>query len=324
MAINLLELQPQIISKNLKGKYILLYGLPGVGKTSLAAQFEKVLIAGFEMGTNALNNVYVAPVKTWDDWKKMVRDLCRNDELKEKFHAIAIDTADEAWNLCTKYVCGQAGVENLSDVGFGKLYAEASKEFRQTFRDLAYNGYGLIFTSHSTEKEFTNDKGEKYNMILPALQTRAFDIINKMVDIIAYIREISLEEGDKTIRKRFMFFRDEVGDRFLVKSRYQYMKPYVELSYDALVNAIYDAIDLECSHSGGEATDEHNPYTQLNFDELMEEAKMLWGTVVQNNKTAEASEILKNVFGKPTKFSEILPEDVEKLSQVLIDVRAIL
>ena len=161
-------------------------------------------------------------------------------------------------------------------------------------------------------------------MILPALQTRAFDIINKMVDIIAYIREISLEEGDKTIRKRFMFFRDEVGDRFLVKSRYQYMKPYVELSYNALVNAIYDAIDLECSHSGGEATDEHNPYTQLNFDELMEEAKMLWGTVVQNNKTAEASEILKNVFGKPTKFSEILPEDVEKLSQVLIDVRAIL
>lgn len=324
MAIDLLNLQPQLISKNLKGKYIMLYGLPGVGKTSLAAQFEKVLIAGFEMGTNALNNVYVAPVKTWDDWKKMVRDLCRNNELKEKFHAIATDTIDEAWNLCTKYVCGQAGVENLGDVPFGKLYAEASKEFRQTFRDLAYNGYGLIFTSHSTEKEFTNEKGEKYNMIIPACPSRAFDIVNKMVDIIAYIREISLEDGDKAVRKRFMFFRDEVGDRFLVKSRYRYIKPYVELSYDALIDAIYEAVDLECSHSGGEASDEHNPYTKLNFDELMEEAKMLWGTVVQNNKTAQASEILATIFGKPTKFSEILPEDVEKLNQVLIEVRSIL
>jgi ATP-dependent Lon protease len=59
MAIDLLSLEPQQISKNLRGKYIMLYGLPGVGKTSLAAQFDKVLIAGFEMGTNALNNVYV-------------------------------------------------------------------------------------------------------------------------------------------------------------------------------------------------------------------------------------------------------------------------
>ena len=69
MAIDLLSLEPQQISKNLRGKYMMLYGLPGVGKTSLAAQFDKVLITGFEMGTNALNNVYVQPIKTWQDWK---------------------------------------------------------------------------------------------------------------------------------------------------------------------------------------------------------------------------------------------------------------
>ena len=46
MAIDLLALEPQTISRNLKGKYAMLYGLPGVGKTSLAAQFPKVLIAG--------------------------------------------------------------------------------------------------------------------------------------------------------------------------------------------------------------------------------------------------------------------------------------
>ena len=63
MALDLKNLQPQQISKDLRGKYIMLYGLPGVGKTSLAAQFEKVLIAGFEMGTNALNNVYAKPDK---------------------------------------------------------------------------------------------------------------------------------------------------------------------------------------------------------------------------------------------------------------------
>ena len=118
--------------------------------------------------------------------------------------------------------------------------------------------------------------------------------------------------------------RHKSSTGFLVKSRYRYIKPYVELSYDALINAIYEAIDTECAKTGGEASDAHNPYITLNFDELMEEARMVWGTVVQNNKTGEASAILEEVFGKPTKFSEILPEDVDKLNQVLIEVRAIL
>ena len=92
--IDLLSLEPQRISRDLKGKYILLYGLPGVGKTSLASEFKNVLIAGFEMGTNALNNVYVQPIKTWKDWRDMVKQLCTKDALKDKFDSIAIDKAD--------------------------------------------------------------------------------------------------------------------------------------------------------------------------------------------------------------------------------------
>lgn len=325
MAIDLMNLEPQQISKNLRGKYIMLYGLPGVGKTSLAAQFDKVIIAGFEMGTNALNNVYVQPIKTWQDWKQMVNQLCRKDELKEKFHAVAIDTADEAWTLCTKFICSQNNVDELRELPWGQGYDLAKKEYAQTLRDLAYNGYGLIFTSHSTEKTYRNEKNEEYTMIVPALQSRPFDIINKMVDIIGYIREISIVNGEDVERKRFMFLRDEVGDRFLAKSRYQYITPRIPLSYEALVNAIYDAIDAEVDHSGGSASEAENPYTQTaNFDELMDEAKMIWGQAVQKDLQAKAAEILEKEFGKPMKFSEILPEQVDKLAKVLFEIRAIL
>ena len=325
MAIDLLSLEPQQISKNLRGKYIMLYGLPGVGKTSLAAQFDKVLIAGFEMGTNALNNVYVQPIKTWQDWKQMVNQLCRRDELKEKFHAIAIDTADEAWSLCSKFICNQNGVDELRDLPWGQGYDLAKKEYAQTFRDLAYNGYGLIFTSHSTEKTYKDEKGEEYTMIVPALPARPFDIINKMVDIIAYIREISIPVGENVERKRFMFLRDEVGDRFLAKSRYQYITPRISLDYNQLVDAIYNAIDEEVSHTGGVATEEVNPYTQkADFDELMEEAKVLWGQLVQKDLHKKAAEILEQEFGRPIKFSEILPEQVDILSKVLYEIRSML
>ena len=273
--IDLLSLEPQRISRDLKGKYILLYGLPGVGKTSLASEFKNVLIAGFEMGTNALNNVYVQPIKTWKDWRDMVKQLCTKDALKDKFDSIAIDTADFAWDLCVKWICSQNGVEKLGDIPWGGGYDLAKKEYTQTFRDLTYSGYGLVFISHSTEKVYKNEKGEDYTQIVPALPNRPFDIVNKMVDIIAYIREIPVEIGDKIENKRYMFLRGD--QRFLAKSRFKYIKPRIELSYQGLVDAIFEAIDEEVAHTGGTASNEENPYTKQNFEEIMEDAKQLWG-----------------------------------------------
>ena len=43
-----------------------------------------------EMGTNALHNVYVQPIKTWNDWRQMVRQLCKEKALQDKFDSIAL------------------------------------------------------------------------------------------------------------------------------------------------------------------------------------------------------------------------------------------
>lgn len=271
------------------------------------------------MGTNALNNVYVQPIKTWKDWRDMVKQLCTKDALKDKFDSIAIDTADFAWDLCVKWICSQNGVEKLGDIPWGGGYDLAKKEYTQTFRDLTYSGYGLVFISHSTEKVYKNEKGEDYTQIVPALPNRPFDIVNKMVDIIAYIREIPVEIGDKIENKRYMFLRGD--QRFLAKSRFKYIKPRIELSYQGLVDAIFEAIDEEVAHTGGTASDEENPYTKQNFEEIMEDAKQLWGQVVQNNKTEQALAILEEEFGKPTRFSEILPEQTKELNAALIKIR---
>ena len=48
--IDLLNLEPTKISKDLKGKYILIYGRPKIGKTTLASEFPKNLLLAFEPG----------------------------------------------------------------------------------------------------------------------------------------------------------------------------------------------------------------------------------------------------------------------------------
>lgn len=253
----------------------------------------------------------------------MVRQLCSQPQLKDRFESIAIDTADEAWLLCTKWVCAQNDIEKLGDLPYGQAYDIAKKEFAGTFRDLIYNGYGLIFISHATEKAYKDNKGKEYLKIVPALPARPFDIINKMVDLIAYIREIPVGTEDKPKRERFMFFRDEVGDRFLSKSRYAYMVPKVRLDYDELVNAIYDAIDKQVEHEGGEATNEENAYNIRSFEQMMEEAHILWARVVEQGKVGQVNDMLAQKFGKPTKFSEILPEQSEQLSELLLEIQSI-
>lgn len=95
--------------------------------------------------------------------------------------------------MCVKQICSDNGVEALDEIPWGRGYDLAKKEFQNSFRELAYAGYGLVFISHSTEKTYKNERGEEYQQIVPALPNRPFDIVNKMVDIIAYIREIPVE-----------------------------------------------------------------------------------------------------------------------------------
>lgn len=48
--VSLSELQPTKISRDLKGKYVLLYGRAKAGKTSLAANFPRNLLLATEIG----------------------------------------------------------------------------------------------------------------------------------------------------------------------------------------------------------------------------------------------------------------------------------
>lgn len=48
--VDLMSLEPTKISTDLSGKFVLLYGLPKSGKTSLSVLFPKPLLLAFEIG----------------------------------------------------------------------------------------------------------------------------------------------------------------------------------------------------------------------------------------------------------------------------------
>ena len=320
--IDLLNLQPSQISRNLRGKFMLVYGAPKIGKTTLLSQLPNSLILAFEPGTNALNNAFVQPILTWAEFKQVLRDL-RKAEVKEKFHFIGVDTADVAWELCEKYVCTQNDVSNIAEMAWGKGYALCKQEFSDAFREIALMGYGLCFVSHETEKKFQNEQGEEYVQLAPALPTRPYDIVNKLVDIIAYIRNIRNPETNE--KKTFMFLRGD--DRFLAGSRFKYIEEKIEFNYENLVNAIQDAIDKQVEQDGSNTTEDYNVFYKKqesrSFNEAMDEAKGLWTKLTQGNED-NALKILskiEKIFGRKMKLSEATESQLDLLELVILEMR---
>ena len=74
MANSLLSIQPHVVSRDLTGYSVLLYGEPKSGKTTTASQFPNSLLLAFELGYNALPGVMAKPMATWRDMKTVLKE----------------------------------------------------------------------------------------------------------------------------------------------------------------------------------------------------------------------------------------------------------
>ena len=332
--IDILNLQPTVISKNLKGKYVLFYGPPKIGKTSLAAQFPKSLLLAFEPVYNALVNQLVQPVLKWSDFKTILRQL-RSEQAQGMFDTIIIDTADIAWDYCEKYVCAQAQPladgsqpQVLGDIPYGKGYDACKKEYDSTFREIAMLGYGMVFISHEQLKRVKTEDGEEYQKFMPTLPDRPRLIVNRMVDIIGYLRAVKSQDEEGGT-KRMMFMRDNT--LFEAGTRFKYLVDRIELNYDNLVNAIHEAIDKQVNEEGVVASESFvNAYEDTNtrpFEEVMNEAKDLWGKLVAADQDRVKNELLpkiNKIFGRAVKLSEVNAAQVDLLELVILEMKSML
>lgn len=73
MAIDILNIQPTVISRDLRGKYVMIYGKPKSGKTTAATQFPNALLCAFEKGYNAIGGVKPVDLPKWSDFKLALR-----------------------------------------------------------------------------------------------------------------------------------------------------------------------------------------------------------------------------------------------------------
>ena len=319
--MHLWEVEKNVISRDLKGKYVLLYGKPKSGKTTAACSFPDAVLLAFEKGYNAIGNAYPFDISKWSDFKMALRDL-EDARAKERFKTVIIDTVSICWEMCEKFICQQNGVQKISDIPWGAGYTSCKKEFETSIRRITQLGYGVVLIAHSASRVEKTADGSDIEIISPDLPKRASEVCNGIVDIIGYIGN----EWVNGERKRWLYTRET--PTLFAGSRFKYMPDKIPFGYDELVNAIAEAIEMAEKRDGATVVDTitAKSETHLNFNDVRTKAQELWMKLVGTGDTANpemANTILKKIemtMGRRMKLSEFTEDQVDLLNLVVMDM----
>lgn len=321
MAIDILNIQPSVISRDLRGKYILLYGKPKCGKTTAATQFSKALLCAFEKGYNAIGGIKPVDINKWADFKMVLRQL-EKPEAKEMYETIVMDTVSIAWDLCEQFICAQNGVQKIGDVPWGGGYSAAKKEFENALRKITQMGYGVVLIAHSSIRIEKDANDNDVEIISPELPKRAYEICNGIVDIIGYIGS-EWKDGEQ---KRWLYTRET--PTLFAGSRFKYIEPKIPFGYKELVNAVSRAIEKAEEIDGAVVVDKIQEKIEesRSFEEVRNEARILWTKLIEKDTDNEARVLKKieMIFGRKIRLSEITEDQIDLFELVIEEMKSLL
>lgn len=320
MAINLLNLQPHKVSRDLSGYITFVYGAPKTGKTTLATQMDGSLLLAFEPGYHALPGVIAQDVLTWGEMKQIYREL-KKPEVQSVYKSIIIDTIDIAADRCKKYICQQNGIEDLGDLGYGKGWTKFKDEFNEVFRGLTQLGYAVFFIGHHKEVTVTDSSGQDHIVIRPALSNSTREVIAGMADIYGYAHQVAKD------KMSVLTLRDTSGV-IECGCRFKYIPTEITLNYQNLVTAIQEAIDKEAAENNNEfVTDDRleTPVEQnYDFDDLMKQFGDIVGQLMQKDRekySPHITRIVEKYLGRGKKVSEATTDQAEFIYLIVREIK---
>lgn len=229
--VDIMNVKPHEVSRDITGYVIGLYSKPGAGKTTFAAQSEACLFLATEIGYKAIPDVLAQPINTWSDFLIAVSQL-RKPDARAKYRTVVIDTLDELVFLATENVLQQNGVKDLSEIPFGKGYNMLEDALRKPFRQIVEN-YGLILLAHDTSKQDEEDDKIKYATL--NFNKKVKRIIMGLLDLLIYVE---MKRGEED---RIMHFQP--SELWEAKTRFSNIEPSATFSYDNFVKVFHNAID---------------------------------------------------------------------------------
>lgn len=130
------------------------YGVEGIGKSTLVSQFPNPVFIDTEGSTNQMSVSRMPKPTSWTMLIDEVQEVAREG----KFKTLIIDTADWAERLCTEHICSIHNKKGVEDFGYGNGYTYVAEEWGRFLNLLQHvvdtAKIHVVLTAHSIIRKF--------------------------------------------------------------------------------------------------------------------------------------------------------------------------
>lgn len=136
----------------------MIYGPPGIGKTTFLSKIENNLVADIEDGSKSLDIMRVGS-ETVGNYKQLTELVIELSTSPHPYKALSIDSVTTLEHFINRAVCEENNVKEISEIPFGKGVALAKsklQEFIVVLKQLQNKGIDVWFIAHSQVKKFSD------------------------------------------------------------------------------------------------------------------------------------------------------------------------
>jgi len=176
------------IKKNVsKPPIITIFGPPGIGKSSFAANSENPVFILTEDGLGILDAASFPLAKTFDEIVHSLNVLTTDEH---DYKTLVLDSLDHMEPLIWEQVCLDNNVKTIEKLSYGKGYVEAQNYWRMFFEGVRYlrdnKNMTIIMTAHSQIIRIEDPMHPSYDTHSLKLHKRASALAEEVSDIILF------------------------------------------------------------------------------------------------------------------------------------------
>lgn len=230
----------------LKPPKIVIYGTPGIGKTTFAASAPDPIFIQTEDGLGLIDAAHFGDVaRSYQDVLDAITTLL---EEPHDFQSVVFDSLDQLEPLIWQHVAERESKKNIEAFGYGKGYILAAEEFR-TFLSgldaLRDRGMTVVVIAHSEIKRFESPEHEPFDRYQMRLHKLANDIVCEWADALLFASykvhvvrdQVKGQERSRGAGKGDRVLYTEERPAFRAKNRYR-LPAELPLSWESFQAAV--------------------------------------------------------------------------------------
>jgi len=175
---------------------VLIYGPPGIGKTTLASEFPNPVFLQIEDGTPG--DLELTSFGKIDDFNQLMEAFAALYSEPHEFKTVVVDSVSELQRLIFTETCRRGDEKgnaknNVEDFGYGKGYVYAGRiwqEFIEGINALRNaRSMGVVLIAHSTISRFDDPETVSYDRYEIDLHGKSVGVIERDMDAILLLKQ---------------------------------------------------------------------------------------------------------------------------------------